>query len=567
MPSISVPEVLADFRAPNGNVALPGILTGFEPVFLLERIPSPWGLFVLEEAPANLKSALRLYDYCPWISAGRLVFILGPNPIDGLRRFFETNLGYDFPRTMVTVPQRTGAEMATLQGFLERAAGLVAEIQVGELQAIRKRLEISRLLPSSSSSDEPQPQPLRSRSGKAALAVVSTDASRDTLAAARRLERHLQLLDWRHAVCVPDSPSTTHTFARMQAVERASANFVIALNCWLGLLRTWLPSAVNAAAWFVTSLDARDPSKDSGLREIVFTACANYRHALINRGWPADDVVDCPMAADLEIVGLGETLRSRVPNRNPPGPFSPTIALLADLPDPSPEALGITLPSHLLLWKALIDTGPVPMEPPTDDISNRRLSNAERKSGVSIRDEKVREDFLTIIRTVLIPRLAAQAAAEAAGDSGWKVSLYGVNWPSIPGADIGSTTTPGDTHWRDLLQTVDAIGLPEISPRWVQYGVDALSAGVDVVCRASREEFVEEYPGLQELADFVLVYQCPDELTALLRRLRRENSAIRNARTDAVRRLIQSRHTWANRIRLIVQVLTERYASLECGPS
>ena len=114
MPTVSAAEVFADFHSDGRNLALPGVLTGFEPLVLLPRMPRHTALFVVEADPVNLKLAMLLHNYATAFSEGRLIFMLcGAGALSqAMKTFFEHHPGLELPTHLLKVPQRSADDIA-----------------------------------------------------------------------------------------------------------------------------------------------------------------------------------------------------------------------------------------------------------------------------------------------------------------------------------------------------------------------------------------------------------------------------------------------------------------------
>ena len=128
MPSVSAPEMFAGFVDDGRNVSLPGVLTGAEPLVVIDKMPPHTAVFVLEEHAWHVKLALHLYDYAGPIAAGRLIFVVGDDVEERMCEFSEANPGYDPPARLLTPPQRSAAETAELQRRLENAGAAVSRV-------------------------------------------------------------------------------------------------------------------------------------------------------------------------------------------------------------------------------------------------------------------------------------------------------------------------------------------------------------------------------------------------------------------------------------------------------
>ncbi len=602
MPSISAAEMFAGGGG-GGNVALPGVLTGNEPLVLLGRLFPHEMLFVLEESPLAIKLAMHLYDYAGLIASGRLVFLLTADLIESMTTFFEAHPGCLLPARLLAVAQRSASQTADLQRRLEHAGAFGAAEQNravdSYVQVLRERA-VGRL------PDRPR------------VAVLGTDARPASLEHAERIGRALEQLHWAHEVCVPSAPDKCHLAARLAAVDRVCADFVLIINAAGGSMRSQLPPDMPVASWYLPGASV-EPQAGRELHEgqLVFASSKALLDAVVRCGVAKDVVRICPVAADDAMYrplhdqprlptdndtprGLKHAAHQHAahqhaahPRRSEPSrsddrgcenPFSHTqVSVLMDLPDLGPEAAGVTQASHISLWHAMEEAVLQNVDRYRGELAEELLDIAQRVSGTTLQDAQVRSQFVGLLRARLAPAVIAGCAARALVERGYRVGLWGANWPAIAlraaagaripsrtdprrgpdpiaGARIPSRTDPRlgpipvGSELNELLDATDIVLLPQSHELAVQTALDALAVGVRVILLSDAESFSKQYPGLEELLPHLCFYRTRRELVGTVSRLLlAEEEWIERA--PAVRRLIQSNHSVATRLTGIVERL------------
>ena len=533
MPTVSAEEMFCNSGGDMGNVSLPGILSGVEPLTIARRIPPHRALFVLEENPRNIKLAMHLHDYTELFTTGRLVFVLGDDLASRLTAFFEAYVGFELPSQMFNVPQRSGAQIADLQRRLELAGEDVVRVQTRTIescaQALRGRAWTT--LPS-------VPR----------IAVLSVDASPISIEHARRVQRALVRLGWPHEVCVPDAPGKCHVAARLRAVERASADCVLFINSCPGRARSWLPDELAVASWYLPGTSAAAAAvAPIGPRDVFFASSPDLAEALTAVGIPSDVIERCEVGAD-------ETIFRPFP-RSEATPDD--IVVPVDLPDDRPEACNITLPSHIDLWRALQDTVARNVDGYRDDLAVELLEEAQRRSGTTLREAPIREHFVHLLRTRIAPAVIGRTTVRVLVASGHRPSVWGANWPTS-GIEtrVSSSALPAGEALNRVFNAARTVLIPFPSDGAVQLAVDALAAGATVILHMSNARFTEEYPGLASLQAYFQFYASMHELHECLGR------STAGPEADAARRALCSKHTVADRLVAIVNRLRARQAAI-----
>ena len=559
MPTISTVEIFAGLRRDGGNVWLPGILTGMEPLEVARRIPNHCAIFVLETSPLPIKLALHLHDYSALLSGGRLVFILTERLRDDLRQFFQTYPGYEQPTHMLTVPQVSASQLGDLQRRVEQAVPEALQVQSQILETSVQAIHAQARQPAA---------------GAPRVAVLSVDPTPAVVEHARRVARALTTLHWPHEVCIPDSPGKCHIAARFRAVERLRADWILILGSGAGRIRPLLPQDLPMATWYAPGCAvASDSAVELGPWDLVFAPSPGARKAMVTSGTPADRIEICEAAADDTIFcpihhGTDEPEPQATACATPPGS---DVAVLMDLPDDRAEACGITLVSHVALWRALQDAASHKADAYEASKAGEWLDEAQTQSGVTLQDETLRQRFLTLIRTCIAPVAIGQAAVRSVRRSGCRVAVWGMNWPAC--ADERITVCgriPTDAQLNEVFNTSRIVVLPEASDPSIQTALNALAAGARVIYRASSQAFATDHPGLASLQRFLHPYRTGSELTAKVQSLLSESQRHSNE-TEEARRMILAGHTIAHRLQTIYErVLEKQKANTQeplCGRS
>ncbi|MCH8244018.1 MAG: hypothetical protein IH897_15625, partial [Planctomycetes bacterium] len=248
MPTISASEIFADFYSDGRSVWLPGVFTGVEPLVVVGRMPPHAALFVVERNLSHVKLAMHLHDYVELLAAGRLVFIPGDGEelveihrlgdvavlVDGLGMFLEHHPGYELPVHLLSGPQLSAVQVADLGCRLETAGRAAAAVQAPIVEAHVQRIRARSFAQLSSS-----PR----------VAVLSVDPGPVSLEQAGRIGRALTALGWSHELCIPNAPDKCHIAARLQTIERLSADLVLFVNGTAGPMNPLLPEDLPVACW------------------------------------------------------------------------------------------------------------------------------------------------------------------------------------------------------------------------------------------------------------------------------------------------------------------------------
>ena len=528
MPSISAPEIFAGLICDGRSVVLPGVLTGLEPILVASRLPPHSTVFVIEEDPVQLKLALHLHDYTDLIADGRIVFVLGggEKSIQGLSEFFDEHPGYELPIHLLPVPQRTSVQVAELQGQIEAAGQRIARSQTRRVEEQAQRVGRRTYVT----------HPLTPR-----VAVLGVDPAPASLEQARRIERAMTQLGWPHALCVPDAPSHCHLEARLAAIRQVDADLVLFVNTTVGMSGLTLPDDLPVASWHLpgsTGVTNRRVEPDK--QRVFFASSDRVHEELVSSGVASHQVEHCDVAADTVMFHpIERSDDDRKAN-------DVDVAIIADLPDARPAASDITLTSHVALARAVAEVAQNSVSREWPQNLDPMLSEAERISGTSIREPEVRDRFIGFLKERVAPVMRASAAAEALIGAGFRIGVWGRNWPPVSAlAEVLRGGIPQPEALNRLFNTARVVLIAETSLWGVQTALDVLAAGGRVIWYGERKRFECEYHRFAPIMEHFHLSQTTDDL------LRQVTALVRAAAGDhpgAVVGLIREEYSVARRL-------------------
>jgi hypothetical protein len=542
MPSVSAPEMFAGFVNDGRNVSLPGVLTGAEPLVVINKMPPHTAVFVLEEHAWHVKLALHLYDYVEPIAAGRLIFVVGDDVEESMCGFFEANPGYDPPARLLTPPQRFAAEIAELQRRLENAGASVSRVCQQAVDACALRI--------GARSFDSFPKVPR-------VAVLSLDVRPSSIEQAKRVQRALAKLQWPHEVCVPDAPGRCHPASRLLALDRVSADLVLLINSPGGQMAPLLPSELPIVSWYLPGSDPR-PAVGASLsaNQMIFTCSRALAEHSGKKGAASQAIYYCEVAADDAGKRGHSTFLASTPGaiqaEGSRALLGLDVAILMDLPDDRAEACDVTLASHLVFWKALRDIVAKNVDSYEGSRAGELVDQAQRVSGVMLEDPAIREHFIGLVRARIAPACMGRAAAQVVRATRCRFAVWGLNWPStLDGQKSRGGGIPVGKELNELFNATSIVVLPDSSATAMQMALDALAAGIRVVCRAPDQPFEQVHPGLRTLAPYLHLYRTTGELNDILNRLRVQPDG-GDDETSAARAIVLADHCVSHRLEAIL---------------
>lgn len=529
-PTFSTEEIFRSFRYEGGNVALPGVQTGLEPIVLLNKLPKYAALFVMEENPVHLKLVFQLYDFAQLLFSGRLVIFLEDHFESEMRTFFQAHPGYEFPRRMVKVPQCPPVTFAQWQRCLETSGQKVMAIHTKCMNESLQRIREQRT---------------DSTSNQLCVAIISSDVRQQTNQFVGRLRRTLDRMGWENQSCIPDQPDRCHLATRLQTMEQVSANWVLSIQAGAESLRSLLPGDLLITNWVLPDATMTPQvAEDCTASGVVLIASSDQYDILSDAGIPSTQLIRCEVAADDTVFYPLESL----------DPSEPTAtldaAIVINLPNDDAQACGIHLNSHVKLWNTMREITIREADRYETDVAEDIFNRAQQQCGTKIDDPKIRNHFLMLLRLQLAPSVIARMTADAMVQAGYQVGVWGNFWSKdqtstwIAGGDI-----PIEHELNQLFHSAKVLVIPDHSASSLQLALDAMCAGVHVIYRSTEQSWRDQYPDLSSALTYIHSYRTMNDLTKKIRLLVSTNKY--QDQLVQAREAILKEHTLSHRLQMI----------------
>jgi len=528
MPEVSSRAMFGGFVSDGSSLALPSVLTGMDLLVLLDRLPAHAAVFVMETSPAMVNLAMRLYDYAAPIEAGRLVWLIGSDRSAAVVNFFASHVGYELPCHVPRVPQCPPQELALLQRELEGAA---VEVGAALAQAVRRASAALGGLSFSPITNTP------------CVAVVGVDPRAATINRAHGVGRALTALGWRWGACIPDAPDKCHSLARLDLMERLRPEVVLFMGGCPEPFRAILPEGLAVVSWCAISghedanMAARLRPRDLWCAETVAD-----RGRWIERGMPEGQVCVLDVGVDED----GYRLAPRT------GGNLADVAMWIDPPDDRPGSCGVTLASHVALWRSMQHVLDRACDNYTYETADAFFRQAETESQVRITDAAVRARFLGMLRNVIAPARVAFAIASRLGTLGVKVDVFGANWPrnALTQGCRPKGPMPIEPARSSKVASYRLVVLGHCVGPSVELAMQTLSSGVAVACRGTGADVLAANPDRTALVQRIRFYRTRDELEDIVHAVIASNEVDRE-KANALRSGIVASDSYQARLRRI----------------
>lgn len=468
-PTVSAPAMLSRFDAGTGNVMLYGIGHGQEAIVLLDRLPPHRGVVVIETDVSALAMALRLRDFAAALAARRLVLLPAEpgNEQAALSAFLANHEGFNCPERLVLWPWLSQADAGRLQGFVQRCAVEAAQRRSEALHVIRA---------------ESDPRPPAALVEKPRLAVVSVIALPHVWGWADDVVRAASESRWTACSFVARGPDDCHRLCLARALKTFAPQWVVALGTGRGDVEPAVPGGVPIATWIdgtTARLHGIPPS--GGPADVAVCTSELLRERLARAGWPADR---------LAVVAHGAFAAESI---TPWASRERDAVLMADLVALDPQAAGITLNTHRVLWQECAKQIAAEIDSYTRERAEAVLRATETRLRIPVGDPEARAELAGLIADALGPTVVAIEIARRLAASGVSIDVWGQGWGAYATGRLrhgGAIPRDDDLHVT-LLSTklyVDASTDAEVHRRTVL----AAAAGSLV---ARRQHPSDDRPG------------------------------------------------------------------------
>ncbi|HVS71386.1 MAG TPA: hypothetical protein VHQ47_09045 [Phycisphaerae bacterium] len=450
MPAAAASSIVTSLEPGTTNGLGLGIGSGFEWLAFLAKLPRAQMLFVYEPDAAQLRMALEICDLSEAVASGRMVILPAGGDseqvAEALATFLETHRGFEPPTVLHPLPtlgdRRNGllaAGEAIVRKAVLRRHALIERLalQVGAHDRADGEREAAFLV----HERYPGERPLhRQAQGTPTLYMDRHDET----ALARRLEVFAEV---RPAVLRSDA-------FRSQLGPVVPANVVV---------ETWVPPGVGAGYWERVPSGAVGGGGGGtlGVRDRVVVHGHHHAALLRERGIGESQIVMRTLEARFSGVGSQHGA-----DRGGGG----AIAMVADLPRISAEALNITLPTHLAVYaaaRAIVEEEYLTVhEGCAEDVLRRAIGRAGREGTHLASDPALGEPMRRLIRLVLIPAVPMLRLASELERNGIPVKRLG-EWPEGGAAAGGAEQSKASVVcWPDADGEVwkEVSGVVHLSP-------------------------------------------------------------------------------------------------------
>ena len=381
-----------------GNMAMNTFGHGADAQAILQKMAPYQALVVTEPDILHVRLAFGLRDFSGPLRTGRLVILVGDDPVETLERFFGDNPGYNIINTATSCAwlsdqqnqlyaqqvalamERAGSRvLKKLSTKLDEQANTESQESVSDLPCLLAESRITSLRVANCSN---------------ALTPTNMYTSRDALAGLAQLGAQT---DWQ----VLDQPNNVSHYAQMERLQRLRPHVVVLVD----MLRGDMPKFLSANAVCVTlireapaelvSADSK-PAHRMGPQDLVFPASHSQLRQLQKAGLAERQLVYLPLATNTELfkpIELSDTERHA---------YGCDVAIVGDRPSSDPETYGIKLPTHQLLWQQVIDEIKRSPERYHASAAGQFLRRAQQ-CGIELQEDDVRRYFTDLISNLLGP--------------------------------------------------------------------------------------------------------------------------------------------------------------------
>lgn len=540
MPTISAPALVEGFQSDGGNVWLPGIGSGLEPQQLATKIPNHAAVFVVESNWSDVRMVLQLHDLAPMFDAGRIVLLDEKNLANELIALVRAHPGFELPRQMLFPPWILASKHSSIQRSIEDVSATAAAEQ---MKLLRETAE--KLAKRARESTTGRARPVTAR--KTELAIVSADPRPDAIRQARRLARSAEELGHHVHLHFPDGPSRCHLAGRLLAI--VDADLVLVVGSGASSLSAWTHRALPIGMWMVDETPV-EALGDWASAVHWFAPSRQARGELIDAGVRSERVSICEPACDVHA-----TEPARLSPKSLDA-WASDITVVVDLPDDRHEDAGIALPSHIELWERLRGNALALARANRNITANALLENAMRQSHVHLNDPSLRDHWLQLIGTRILPVAPLVALVESLRqtDNGptRRIRAVGHGWAHHLIDGVVTNEYPVDSPtWKLLSAATRSVVFPRCTPFYVEKAMEALSAGARVFLASPDAGFATEYPRLAEVAPLLSLFKNRSELGARIDE--GASKPVASPRHDATQ--ILSAHSLAKRLQWAIDQL------------
>jgi len=538
MPTVSAPALLANFDPAGANVALAGVGSGLEAALLAHALAAHQAIFVFESDPLKLSLALRLHNLASPIRARRLLLLLADDDDHepGLLRFCQDHDGFAPPARLLNWPWLDPADRQQFADLLSR---------VGRTIAARRSQTVAHLRLKAAQLTTPPPLPDRPR-----LTLLAVSGHYQVTRLGQDLHQAATELGWQTTSVLMDSPANANLLPHSRAAVETEPELLILVDH----TRADLPAASQntpATTW-LTPLARPDQRLVNSLKlnDLCVATTAQAERQLLDAGLDQDRLLTLPPAAN------PARYKDLQPSQDQLEQAHCDVALIAPAANTDPQACGIKLHSHQVLWRKLADLINRNVDQYHDGMLEELLSQAERQSGVKLSEQDVRRQLLDVARMALGPTLQRLAMIQALIDADIQVGLWGPGWgwcSQIGDFWRGSVTS--DQHRLAIYRAAKLVLCVEPSGQVGQELLDAIAGRAAVLIKSCPSQSRWDGPAaLFDPQTHLASFNDRHRLISLARQLLADPQA-RTQIAEKAHQHLASQHLYTHRLRTVHQRL------------
>jgi hypothetical protein len=188
------------------------------------------------------------------------------------------------------------------------------------------------------------------------------------------------------------------------------------------------------------------------------------------------------------------------------------------------------------------------------------LAAAERRSGVTLREDSVREGLAAIMAERLLPTALARLAVKLADKEGASVCVFGSGWAQmgLPKSIELVAPAEGESLSESMARCAAVALILNDAPAGVRLALELLAAEVLVLLKAPDGGLTETYPGLEDLepalAAFHGVVDLKERITEIRQALAPDSKETLTRLRDTAD-LVRRRHRLEHRLHALIEHL------------
>lgn len=410
--------LLAPVAVQDRNPVLASVDVGAEILLLMQRRPLHQAIFAYSASSAQVRALLIVHELSAVLREQSLILLIEPHAEARLSDVLSKHAGLAAPSTIIPLPHTAENELHALRALCERISSAISHAKELRMAALRE--------------DRARMRNTRTNAGmKERVAVVAMTADRIDHRLAYALADSAESAGVQALPFASDRPTHAHALGAAEAIATHGAIATLFVSSVPQPLR---PIAGPAARWLLRTPDPAERLAETA--DLFLPASPEIGAALRCMNVPPDQVVSfywgCFNAPD----GRGAVAAAP--------PQNDLVAVLADVPSADAAACGVEQPTHKILWQCARELVQGGWQTSLAISPAELLAAAERRAGVRISEENIREAMVRGLGQFLIPATVVECVVAELRQINLAVWGVGRGWSRL-------LRGPADRHSEDLL--------------------------------------------------------------------------------------------------------------------